>query len=230
MLSSVAPGATPSPVRTERPLSPSIATRGTLAAPMRMPMTERQPLDEIDLKILSELQKDGRIRNNELADQGRPLGTAVPAAGSRLARARLCQRDPRHARRKAARLRGDFLRVDPVAEPGPGDAAGIRKIDRGDAAGPAELADFGRRRLSAQMRRAKRRGHAPAACCSSAAMPEVRNIRTFPVLGVAKDAPLPIPDYPAASDPDWSSTGQLDRHATEAQHAPSKIRELRSGP
>ena len=33
------------------------------------------------------------------------------------------------------------------------------------------------------------------------AMPEVRNIRTFPVLGVAKDAPLPIPNHPAASDP-----------------------------
>ena len=32
-----------------------------------MPMTGRQPLDEIDLKILSELQRDGRIRNNELA-------------------------------------------------------------------------------------------------------------------------------------------------------------------
>jgi DNA-binding Lrp family transcriptional regulator len=30
-------------------------------------------------------------------------------------------------------------------------------------------------------------------------MPEVRHIRTFPVLGVAKDAPLPIP--PAASGP-----------------------------
>jgi hypothetical protein len=28
-------------------------------------------------------------------------------------------------------------------------------------------------------------------------MPEVRNIRTFPVLGVAKDAPLPIPSGPA---------------------------------
>jgi hypothetical protein len=27
----------------------------------------------------------------------------------------------------------------------------------------------------------------------------VRNIRTFPVLGVAKDAPLPIPHDPAAS-------------------------------
>jgi DNA-binding Lrp family transcriptional regulator len=33
------------------------------------------------------------------------------------------------------------------------------------------------------------------------AMPEVRNIRTFPVLGLAKDAPLPIPNHPAASDP-----------------------------
>ena len=32
-------------------------------------MTERQPLDDIDLKILSELQRDGRIRNNELAER-----------------------------------------------------------------------------------------------------------------------------------------------------------------
>jgi hypothetical protein len=29
------------------------------------------------------------------------------------------------------------------------------------------------------------------------AMPEVRHIRTFPVLGVAKDAPLPISSDPA---------------------------------
>jgi hypothetical protein len=29
-------------------------------------------------------------------------------------------------------------------------------------------------------------------------MPEVRNIRSFPVLGVSKDAPLPIPGYPGA--------------------------------
>ena len=34
-----------------------------------MPMTERQQLDDIDLKILSELQRDGRIRNNELAER-----------------------------------------------------------------------------------------------------------------------------------------------------------------
>jgi hypothetical protein len=31
------------------------------------------------------------------------------------------------------------------------------------------------------------------------AMPEVRNIRTFPVLGLAKDAPLPIPARSAPS-------------------------------
>jgi DNA-binding Lrp family transcriptional regulator len=34
-----------------------------------------------------------------------------------------------------------------------------------------------------------------------AAMPSVRNIRSLPVLGVAKDEPLPIPGYPAVSIP-----------------------------
>jgi hypothetical protein len=34
-----------------------------------------------------------------------------------------------------------------------------------------------------------------------AAMPSVRNIRSLPVLGIAKDEPLPIPDYPAAPIP-----------------------------
>ncbi len=32
-------------------------------------MTDQPPLDAIDLKILSELQQDGRIRNNELASR-----------------------------------------------------------------------------------------------------------------------------------------------------------------
>ena len=32
-------------------------------------MTENQELDAIDLKISSQLQKDGRIRNNELASR-----------------------------------------------------------------------------------------------------------------------------------------------------------------
>ena len=38
-------------------------------------MTEHQPLDSIDLKILSELQRDGRIRNNELASR---IGLSQP--------------------------------------------------------------------------------------------------------------------------------------------------------
>jgi DNA-binding Lrp family transcriptional regulator len=32
-------------------------------------MTDPEALDDIDLKILSELQKDGRIRNNEPASR-----------------------------------------------------------------------------------------------------------------------------------------------------------------
>jgi hypothetical protein len=30
------------------------------------------------------------------------------------------------------------------------------------------------------------------------AMPEVLTIRSFPVLGLSKDAPLPVPDHPLA--------------------------------
>ena len=45
-------------------------------------MTERQPLDDIDLQILSELQRDGRIRNNELAER---VGISEPPAGGAFA-------------------------------------------------------------------------------------------------------------------------------------------------
>ena len=38
-------------------------------------MTAHPELDEIDLKILSELQKDGRIRINELASR---VGLSLP--------------------------------------------------------------------------------------------------------------------------------------------------------
>ena len=44
-------------------------------------MTERPPLDEIDLKILSELQRDGRIRNNELAER---VGLSEPPCRRRV--------------------------------------------------------------------------------------------------------------------------------------------------
>src|ERR1700755_376924 len=44
-------------------------------------MTQRHPLDDIDLKILSELQKDGRIRNNELAER---VGLSEPPCRGRV--------------------------------------------------------------------------------------------------------------------------------------------------
>ena len=34
-----------------------------------------------------------------------------------------------------------------------------------------------------------------------ASLPKVPKIRSFPVLGVSKDAPLPLPDIPTAADP-----------------------------
>ena len=48
-----------------------------------MTVTERPQLDDIDLRILTELQRDGRIRINELAER---VGiTALPAPGPRAA-------------------------------------------------------------------------------------------------------------------------------------------------
>lgn len=44
-------------------------------------MTEHQQLDDIDLRILSELQNDGRIRNNELADR---VGLSPPSCRRRV--------------------------------------------------------------------------------------------------------------------------------------------------
>ena len=44
-------------------------------------MTDSEELDDIDLKILSELQKDGRIRNNELASR---VGLSPPPCRRRV--------------------------------------------------------------------------------------------------------------------------------------------------
>ena len=44
-------------------------------------MTEQTELDAIDLRILAELQNDGRIRNNELADR---VGLSPPACRRRV--------------------------------------------------------------------------------------------------------------------------------------------------
>ena len=127
------------------------------------PMTERQPLDDIDLKILSELQKDGRVRNNELASR---VGISEPP----------CLRRVRSLRSRGIikairatldeRLLGyeviSFVSIQLVSQ-APATMQAFETVDCGDTAHPAVLADFGRRRLFAQMRRARCRGDAPAA-------------------------------------------------------------------
>src|SRR5258707_613564 len=50
----------------EKPVSPERYARPA-ARLIEAHMTEHQQLDVIDMRILSELQNDGRIRNNELA-------------------------------------------------------------------------------------------------------------------------------------------------------------------
>jgi DNA-binding Lrp family transcriptional regulator len=155
-------------------------------------MTERQPLDDIDVKILSELQKDGRVRNNELAAR---VGISEPP----------CLRRVRSLRSrgiiKAITATLDekqlgyevisFVSIQLVSQ----NQATMQAFEAAIAAVPRILqcwrisgdADYllkcvapGVEDMHQQLRLFTN-------------MPTVRNIRSLPVLGVAKDAPLPIP-------------------------------------
>src|SRR6476619_3689639 len=159
-------------------------------------MTERHPLDDIDLKILSELQRDGRIRNNELAER---VGISEPP----------CRRRVRALRERgyvsAIRATLDetllgyevisFVLIQLQSQ------AQLQAFEKSIAAVPLVLQSW---RISGDADYllkcvARNVEGMHQQLLQFAAMPEVRNIRTFPVLGVAKDAPLPLPDYPAAS-------------------------------
>ena len=126
-------------------------------------MAGRDQLDGIDLKILSELQQDGRVRNNELALR---VGVSAPNCLRRLKL--LFSRGVIRAVRAVIdeRLLGyevvSFVSIQ-LVQPGPAGAGGVRELDCRDPAHPAVLADFRRHRLPAEMRRAERRKHAPAA-------------------------------------------------------------------
>ncbi len=161
-------------------------------------MTDRQPLDEIDLKILSELQRDGRIRNNELADR---VGISEPP----------CRRRVRSLRHRgyvsAIRATLDekllgyevisfvLIQVQSQAQ------ATLQAFEQSIAAIPLVQQSW---RISGDadyllkcIARSVEGMHQQL--LQFASMPEVRNIRTFPVLGVAKDAPLPIPHHRSAA-------------------------------
>ena len=160
-------------------------------------MTEQPALDDIDLKILSELQKDGRIRINELASR---VGLSLPP----------CLRRVRSLRArgviKAIRAILDekilgyevvsFVSIQLTSQAQPT----IQAFEASIAALPLVLqswrlsgeADFLLKCVAPDVEGMHQQLR------QFAAMPEVRTIRSLPVLGVAKDAPLPIP---GGSDP-----------------------------
>ena len=155
-------------------------------------MTEHQALDDIDLKILSELQQDGRIRINELAGR---VGLSLPPCLRRV-RSLLARGVIRAIR---ATLDERFLGFEVVS------FVSIQLTSQSRATILAFEASIAALPLVQQCWRISGEADFLLKCVAPsvegmhqqllgfAAMPEVRNIRSMPVLGVAKDAPLPIP-------------------------------------
>jgi DNA-binding Lrp family transcriptional regulator len=161
-------------------------------------MTEHQPLDDIDRKILSELQRDGRIRINELASR---VGLSLPPC---LRRVRLLRaRDVITAIRATIdeKVLGfevvSFVSIQLASQA----KATLEAFEASIAALPLVLeswrlsgeADFLLKCVAPDVEGMHQQVR------QFAAMPEVRTIRSMPVLGVAKDAPLPIPGAPPAN-------------------------------
>jgi DNA-binding Lrp family transcriptional regulator len=163
---------------------------------MTDPQEDPQQLDVVDLRILSELQNDGRIRNNELASR---VGLSPPSCVRRLRslfhrgviRAIRATIDERLLGHEVISFVGIQLkRQTPAA------------IDAFEAAIAAEPriqqcwrlsgdTDFLLKCLAPSVEAMHQQ------LLWFAAMPDVQAIRSFPVLGLSKDAPLPIPSRPA---------------------------------
>ena len=163
-------------------------------------MTERHPLDDIDLKILSELQKDGRIRNNELAER---VGLSEPPCRRRVR----ALRDRGYVSAIRATLDEKLLGYEVISfvliQLQSQAQTTLQTFEKAVAALPLVLqswrisgdADYLLKCVSRNVEGMHRQ------LLQFSAMPEVRNIRTFPVLGVAKDAPLPVPNHPPGPIP-----------------------------
>ena len=155
-------------------------------------MAGRDQLDGVDLKILSELQQDGRVRNNELALR---VGVSAPNCLRRLKS--LFSRGVIRAVRAVIdeRLLGyevvSFVSIQldsqhqtalEAFEAAIAPLTWVQQCWRlsGDADFLLKCVSTGVEGMSRQLRQ-------------FAALPGVRAIRSFPVLGLSKDAPLPIP-------------------------------------
>lgn len=148
-------------------------------------------LDGVDLKILSELQRDGRIRNNELALR---VGVSAPNCLRRLKslfgrgviRAVRAVIDERRLGFEVVSFVSIQLgsQAQPVLESFERAIAAIPRIQQcwrisGDT-------DYLLKCVAPSVESMRQQ------LLHFAAMPDVRNVRSFPVLGVAKDGPLPL--------------------------------------
>jgi DNA-binding Lrp family transcriptional regulator len=159
------------------------------------PTADDEPLDAIDLKILTELQRDGRIRNNELAER---VGISPPPCLRRL---------------RALRRRG-FVRAicATLDEKLLGlEVTSFVTIQLKSQARTSVLAFEAAIMAMPHVQQCWQlsgdsdfllKCHAPDVedmhrhLLQFAAMPEVNTIRSLPVLALSKDAPLPLPEAP----------------------------------
>jgi DNA-binding Lrp family transcriptional regulator len=155
-------------------------------------MTDSEQFDRVDLRILSELQGDGRIRNNELASR---VGLSPPSCVRRL-RSLFHRGVIRAIRATLDERRLGFEVISFVAiQLKQQTTVAIDAFESAVAAEPriqqcwrlSGDTDFLLKCLAPSVEAMHQQ------LLRFAAMPEVQAIRSFPVLGLSKDAPLPIP-------------------------------------
>jgi DNA-binding Lrp family transcriptional regulator len=155
-------------------------------------VTDHPPLDSIDLHILSELQRDGRLRNNELASR---VGISPPPCLRRV-RALFKRGVIRAIRAILDERRLGYevisfvtIRLESQA------SATLRAFEAAIGAMPRVQqcwrisgdADFLLKCVAPDVEAMHQQ------LLHFSAMRDVRAIRSFPVLGLSKDEPLPIP-------------------------------------
>ncbi|KJC35506.1 transcriptional regulator [Bradyrhizobium sp. LTSP885] len=163
-------------------------------------MTERHQLDDIDLKILSELQQDGRIRINELAAR---VGITAPPCLRRVRTLRSLGVIQAIRATIDERLLGYEVTTFVLIQLDSQNLAAIEAFEAAVAAVPRFLkcwrisgdADFMLKCVAPDVDDMRRQ------LLQFAGLPNVRKIRSFPVLGVSKDAPLPIAGSLAVPNP-----------------------------
>jgi DNA-binding Lrp family transcriptional regulator len=163
-------------------------------------MPARAELDEVDRRILAELQQDGRLPHNELASR---VGISHPNCLRRVRslRARGIIRTIRATldERSLGFEVVSFVSIQLASQ----NQAALEAFEAAIAALPLVQqcwrisgdADFLLKCVATSVEGMSRQLR------QFAAMPDVRTIRSFPVLGASKDTPLPMAAEPAPASP-----------------------------